>query len=234
LTESLLFEYDIPYHQLTVNVKAIERALGYVSQSIPDHFQEVLNNLIQESQNHLLLKGGFKLIKEDFRVKNTSKVIINNTEFITEKIITTQMQNIEGLALFACTLGKQFDDWCRTFDSQNDIFYRYFADVIGSEIVEAAVDWLEKEINFEVEKAGLKCTNRYSPGYCDWNVSDQHNLFSFFPENFCGIEVTESALMTPIKSVSGIIGLGTNVTRKAYTCKICTMENCYLRVREYA
>ena len=233
MTEALLFEYDIPYNQLTVNINAIERALGYISQSIPDHFQEVLNNLMLESQDQLQLRGGFKLINDEVRVKNTSKVIIKNTEFITENIITTQLQNIEGVALFACTLGKRYDDWCRSFDAQNDIFYRYFADVIGSEIVEAAVDWLEKEINFEAEKEGLKCTNRYSPGYCDWNVSDQHNLFSFFPENFCGIEVTESALMTPIKSVSGIIGLGKNVKKKAYTCKICTMENCYLRVREY-
>ncbi len=48
--------------------------------------------------------------------------------------------------------------------------------------------------------------------------------------NFNGIEITDSALITPIKLVSGIIGLGENVKKKAYTCNICTMENCYLRV----
>ncbi|MEE9574398.1 MAG: LacI family DNA-binding transcriptional regulator [Candidatus Neomarinimicrobiota bacterium] len=50
--------------------------------------------------------------------------------------------------------------------------------------------------------------------------------------NFDGIEITDSALITPIKLVSGIIGLGENVKKKAYTCNICTMENCYLRVWE--
>jgi len=228
----LLLEFDILYNQLTVNTEAIERALGYNSGLMPDHFGDVLNNLLQESQSHLNVRGGFNLIHNDVRVKNKSKLIINNTEFITENIITTQLQKIEGSALFACTLGEQYDVWCRSFDDENDIFYHYLADAIGSEIVEAAVDWLERRINIEAEKLGFKCTNRYSPGYCDWNVSDQHNLFSFFPENFCGIEITESALMTPIKSVSGIIGLGKNVKKKAYTCNICTMENCYLRVRE--
>ncbi len=120
------------------------------------------------------------MIYNNVRVKNKSKLIINDIECITENIITTQLQNIEGSALFACTLGKQCDDWCRSFDDENDIFYRYFADAIGSEIVEAAVDWLEGQINLEAEKLGLKCTNRYSPGYCEWNVSDQHKLFSFF------------------------------------------------------
>ncbi len=200
---------------------------------MPYHFEDALNNLIQQFQSHLEINGGFNLIHNNVRVKNKSKLIINNTEFITENIITTQLQHIEGSALFACTLGKQYDDWCRSFDDENDIFYRYFADAIGSEIVEAAVDWLEGQINLEVEKLELKCANRYRPGYCEWNVSDQHKLFSFFPDNFCGIEITDSALMTPIKSVSGIIGLGENVKKKAYTCNICTMENYYLRVWEY-
>ncbi|MCK7538940.1 MAG: hypothetical protein MZV63_52410 [Marinilabiliales bacterium] len=46
-------------------------------------------------------------------------------------------------------------------------------------------------------------TNRFSPGYCGWDVAEQHKLFSFFKDNFCGITLTESALMNPVKSVSG-------------------------------
>jgi len=229
----MVFEFDISYKQLTVNIEAVERALGYNSRSMPSHFKDVLNELIHESKKHLEMKGGFNLIRNNVKVENKSKLIINNVEFITENIITTQLQQIEGSALFACTLGRKYDNWCKSLSDQNDIFYHYFADAIGSEIIEAAVDWLEGQINIEAEKLSLNCTNRYSPGYCDWNVSDQHNLFSFFPESFCGIEVTESALMTPIKSVSGIIGLGKNVKKKAYTCNICSMENCYLRVREF-
>ncbi|UCH66136.1 MAG: hypothetical protein JSW63_03110 [Ignavibacterium sp.] len=229
----VVFEFDISYNQLTVNNEAIERALGYNSRAMPTHFRDVLDDLMQESKKHLEIKGGFNLIQNNVSVIGKLKLIINHTELITENIITTQLQKIEGSALFACTLGKRFDEWCRSFDNHNDIFHHYFADAIGSEIIESAVDWLEEQINIEAEKFELNCTNRYSPGYCDWNVSDQHNLFSFFPVNFCDIEVTESALMTPIKSVSGIIGLGKNVRKKAYTCNICSMENCYLRVREF-
>ncbi len=103
----------------------------------------------------------------------------------------------------------------------------------GSEIVEAAVDWLEGQINIEAEILELKCTNRYSSGYCEWNVSDQHKLFPFFPDNFCEIEITDSALMTPIKSISGIIGLSENVMKKTDTCNICSMVNFYIRLQEY-
>lgn len=228
----MLFEFDIPYNKLTVNIKSIERALGYNSGSIQDNFEDILNKLILEAQCHLEIKGGFNLVFNNVSVENKNKHIIDNIEFNTGSIITKQLKNIEGSVLFACTLGEQYDDWCRSFDDQNDIFSRYFADAIGSEIVEAAVDWLEVKINIEAEKLGLRCTNRFSPGYCEWNVSDQHKLFSFFPNNFCGIAINDSALMTPIKSISGIIGLGKNVNKKAYNCNICSMENCYLRVAE--
>jgi hypothetical protein len=79
----------------------------------------------------------------------------------------------------------------------------------------------------------MKITNRYSPGYCDWNVGEQHKLFSFFPDNYCGIRLTPSALMDPVKSVSGIIGIGENVKRNDYTCRVCDMKDCiYRRSRE--
>lgn len=73
-------------------------------------------------------------------------------------------------------------------------------------------------------------TNRFSPGYCGWHVSEQHKLFSLFPApEPCGVRLTPSALMMPIKSVSGIIGLGSHVRRMDYTCGLCDYLQCYKR-----
>jgi cobalamin-dependent methionine synthase I len=72
-------------------------------------------------------------------------------------------------------------------------------------------------------------TNRYSPGYCDWPVKDQQKLFSFFPEKFCGIRLSESSLMYPIKSLSGMIGIGSLVSYQLYPCDSCKDENCQYR-----
>ena len=48
-------------------------------------------------------------------------------------------------------------------------------------------------------------------------------------DNFCGITLTESALMVPMKSVSGIIGVGKTVQRVDYTCDLCGMKDCTYR-----
>ena len=105
----------------------------------------------------------------------------------------------------------------------------FIVDTIGSEIAEKAADSLEIELQKIVQQNDWKITNRYSPGYCDWQVSEQQKLFSLLPEHFCGISLTESSLMIPIKSVSGIIGLGPDVKREEYQCSICDMKDCFRR-----
>jgi len=69
-------------------------------------------------------------------------------------------------------------------------------------------------------------SNRFSPGYCTWDVSEQHKLFQLLPKEFCGVSLSDSALMQPIKSISGFIGIGKNITYNHYKCKFCTQKNC--------
>jgi hypothetical protein len=109
----------------------------------------------------------------------------------------------------------------------------YIYDIIGSEIVEAAVDLMQTDMGKILNDSGLKITNRYSPGYCGWNVAEQHKLFQLIPENYCGITLTDSALMDPVKSISGFIGIGKDVKNNPYTCRMCNQDDCvYRRVRE--
>jgi hypothetical protein len=54
-------------------------------------------------------------------------------------------------------------------------------------------------------------------------------LFPLFKGETCGVCLTESSLMLPIKSVSGIIGLGQTVKHLDYTCGLCDFEQCYKR-----
>ena len=109
----------------------------------------------------------------------------------------------------------------------------YIYDIVGSEIVEGATDLMQAELEKDVKASGSKITNRYSPGYCGWDVAEQHKLFQLVPDNYCGIKLTESALMNPVKSVSGIIGIGTRVKFNPYTCQMCDQKDCiYRKIKE--
>lgn len=155
-------------------------------------------------------------------------VYIGEVRFNIGKIIYPQVKNSDYLALFLCTAGKEISRRIAAIKN-NDMLLAYIYDAIGSEIVERAADILQEEMQNEAISRRMNITNRYSPGYCQWSVAEQHKLFSFFPYNFCGISLTSSSLMNPVKSVSGIIGMGSKVKRNPYNCRMCDIDDCIYR-----
>ena len=149
--------------------------------------------------------------------------------FEVKPIIFSQIKKAGGAALFICTAGAGGGCESRRSMKEGDLLRGYVYDVIGSEVVENAADRMQEELRLEVAADGLKITNRFSPGYCGWDVAEQHKLFSFFPDNYCGITLTESALMNPVKSVSGLIGIGREVRYAPYKCHLCDDKNCIYR-----
>jgi cobalamin-dependent methionine synthase I len=148
----------------------------------------------------------------------------------SSQIVVSQFRKSEKAVLFVCTIGSGMETWAQKISSEGDPTLSYLVDTVASVTVEQATDVLHDHIGKHMMALGLKITNRYSPGYCDWLVSEQHLLFSFLPAHFCGITLTESALMIPIKSVSGIVGAGTAVKRVDYMCDTCGMKDCTYRV----
>lgn len=113
--------------------------------------------------------------------------------------------------------------------AEGDMVRVFIADAIGSCLAETCADNMEATLQQNINKLGWQRTNRFSPGYCGWHVREQQRLFTFFPKEPCGVHLTDSSLMIPIKSVSGVIGLGLDVRYNPYTCGLCDFAKCYKR-----
>ena len=128
---------------------------------------------------------------------------------------------------------KEVSQWLRhRLKEQGDMVRVFIADALGSVIAEKCADQMEKALQESIDKLGWKHTNRFSPGYCGWHVSQQQLLFPLFQGHTCGVKLTDSSLMIPIKSVSGIIGLGEKVRKLEYTCGLCDFKQCYKRKKK--
>ncbi len=145
------------------------------------------------------------------------------------RIILQQLRNSEAYALFICTAGQLFEQYQQQLKTKGDMVRIFIADALGSVIAEKCADKMEENLQESIDKLGWKHTNRFSPGYCGWHVSQQQLLFPLFEGKTCGVTLTDSSLMVPIKSVSGIIGIGEKVRRLDYTCGLCDFKQCYKR-----
>ena len=145
------------------------------------------------------------------------------------RIIERQLRGSEAYAFFICTAGLAFEQFQQRLKKKNDMVRIFIADALGSVIAEKCADRMEEVLQESIDKLDWHHTNRFSPGYCGWHVSQQQRLFPLFHGETCGVKLTDSSLMLPIKSVSGIIGLGPYVRHMDYSCGLCTFQQCYKR-----
>ena len=60
--------------------------------------------------------------------------------------------------------------------AEGDLLKGYVYDLFGSLVVESGMDVVQAFIQADMNRQGYKITNRYSPGYCGWDVSQQKKL----------------------------------------------------------
>ena len=210
---------------LTLNKDEIYLNLGYGG-TLPDKYiMEMLDNVLKRAHKICHPQAGYILCEGGMSGKD--KINLNGVSMKIGQIIGNYLQPASLFGLFVATAGKEYDDYLQQLKQSGDIVSEFLADAVGSEIAEATVRYVIGKITEEAATKSLFSTNSYSPGYCGWHVSEQKQLFSIFPKEPCGIKLNDSCLMYPVKSVSGIIGIGLKIELKPYGCAICGLKTCY-------
>lgn len=222
-------EFQFDFSELELDVTRIERVIGYKEGESHQMVSDLISATLTEAGQVSEIRAEYSVYDSIRMISEEKSVEIENVVFRINRIIYSQVKFSSSVAIFLCTAGPQTGKRSRELMNSGDLLTGYVWDVIGSEIVEAAADLMQDSLERRMAEKGFKITNRFSPGYCGWDVAEQHKLFSLMPENFCRIRLTDSALMEPIKSVSGIIGIGVNVKRRPYACNLCDMKNCIYR-----
>jgi len=225
--------FKFNFSDINLDPEQIEKYMGYNSGGAPEPFPELIAEVLESAAEYCDIQGGYRIFNRIDLDRKSYFLSLENQMFHVKRIVSKQLRKAEKAALFICTAGAGIGDWSKKLMRDGDMMKGYVVDVVGSEVVELAMDKIQDHLENEMKSIAMGITDRYSPGYCDWQVSEQPKLFSFFPKNFCGIRLSESCLMYPIKSVSGVIGIGKNAERKGYICSFCNMKNCIYRNKRY-
>lgn len=224
-------EYIYGFSELKLTDSQIERIIGSTGDGSQQTITDMISGMIRQASVMCSARAEFHVFNDVVFDNGRKSVTFSKTDFDIKKIIYNQLKKSESVAVFLCTAGEEISDLSRQALKEGDPFSGYVYDVIGSEAVEAAADLMQEDLERMAVSQGLKITNRFSPGYCGWHVSEQQKLFRLVPDNFCGIKLNSSSLMEPVKSASGFIGIGEHVKNNAYGCKLCDMKDCIYRKR---
>ena len=219
---------SISKSQLRIDPEEILLLLGEQGASKDFHTLNLVEKHIEESLLTCSPQGAF-ILKKAYQAQAAGSIQIPGTSFNTGKIIEKMLKQAEYYALFLVTVGPEMETMARSLISQGHYLEGYIVDLAASALVDRATDQLQEQVKILAKERDMRITNRYSPGYCSWDVKEQQKLFELFPKDCCGISLSTSSLMHPIKSISGIIGLGSEVSYQQNTCEICSMKNCQFR-----
>jgi len=135
-------------------------------------------------------------------------------------------------ALAVCTIGTRLEERARRLIEEGDAARAMILDAIGSAAVEEVADRVNGELCDRHLAAGRQPGLRRSPGYGKWPVSEQPLIFAVLQPLETGVELNDSCVMTPGKSISFVMPLdgGEHVRGPRGRCARCGMRDCEYRV----
>ncbi len=223
---------EISLSDLNLDRKELYRSMGYGDNIPEEDVCALCERLMAEAEKVTRLSFYYRVMDCDIQAES---ITVGGVDFEAGKIISGLLRRSSQAAMFVATAGREFQKWLDAISASDDPISLFVADAIGSTAVEAMGDYMELRMQEAIPN--LKHTNRFSPGYCKWNIEEQRKLFALLGglddgvlgEPRCGVVLNDSCLMHPIKSISGVIGIGEDVLTKKYGCSICQRTDCYMR-----
>lgn len=222
-------EYRYAFGEVCPSMEVLKRYLQTPDKEGYALVEDTIRKTFQVLEDTPEIVGGYRIVECREIDNREGNILCPEGILHTGRRISSYMNGASQLALFICTAGERFTQLSHAYQQNGDFLEAFVVDSIGSATVENAMEHIQHSLAGEMEAAGHKVTNRYSPGYCDWPLAEQQVLFASIGNHSTGITLNSSCLMQPVKSVSGIIGIGMNVRKRPYGCSICSSKTCVYR-----
>ncbi len=188
------------------NIKEIKGYLGEkrgITQ-IDSKTEEIIEKMVKLGKDIAIPMGSYSIMKIIEKEKNFIK--LEKFE-LPGRRISEVLKNSLYVVLLATTIGHRLEEEVEEMENKGMHTQALILDTVGSTISDQAMDFLHTNIRSEFQRKGFSLTMRFSPGYGDLPLTIQKDLVYYSGGEELGIEVTQSHIMIPRKSVTAIIGL---------------------------
>ena len=177
---------------------------------------------------YYLIEPSYSCVIRDINLVQDSHVVIEGEIVFESKVIAPLLKQCEKAAVFLVTISEHLEEMAHRLAEDGLIVQATVLDAIGSVAAEGVADYVQGKIKEIANNQGLVISQRFSPGYCDWDISQQRTVFWAVNGNSMGIHLTDGCLMIPRKSISGVIGIGPRYgnVENYNPCRTCDKHDC--------
>lgn len=151
--------------------------------------------------------------------KGDKEVVVDGVR-LKSRVLRVNLENVNRVFVTVATCGQEMESWSRSVEGTLE---RYWADTLCEMALRGARVIIRETISQRFQTGP---TSSMHPGALeDWPLSEQLGLFKLLGDlpNAIGVQLKETLLMLPTKSISGIrFPTKVNFT----SCQLCPRENC--------
>jgi hypothetical protein len=178
---------------------------------------EAVEALASEAVDIARPKGVYRVANVDSRDDETVK--IDGVDF-KSRVLAVNLEDVYRVFPFVATCGRELKEWSQSIEG---VLEPFWADTIKEMALRTAVRAIRDHIADSFQPGR---TAEMNPGSLeDWPLSEQKGVFSLLddPGESIGVELTDSFLMVPTKSISGILF---PAEFGFENCQLCPRKDC--------
>jgi hypothetical protein len=157
----------------------------------------------------------------------TDNAVVVDGVTLTSRVLRVNLGEVHRVFPFVVTCGAELETWSKSIE---DMLEGFWADAIMEQALRAAFDAMTAHLT---QRYDLGKTAMMNPGsLTDWPIEEQAALFRILGDaaGQIGVRLTDSFLMVPIKSVSG---LRYPTQAQFENCQLCPRDMCPNRRAPY-
>lgn len=217
-----------------MEIKRINRAEAFRYMAMKNgNIDPKLAELTDECEERLLQVIKPRFIYKVFEIEHTDNgVSVKNTSLVLKgKDISIHLKDCERCVLMCATLSMGADTLIRSYEAV-DMTKTVITDSLASAAIEQVCN--EAELIIKSQVGDYNYTWRFSPGYGDLPLDIQAEFVNVLDaQKRVGVNVSDSLILIPRKSVTAVIGISENeISKGRRGCICCNMrDRCEFRKR---
>jgi len=188
--------------------KEIYKRLGFTKGvteiSLPQ--KEEIEQYILDAQSLIQLKGA--CLRMPVQEIKDAQIILADDIIFESLQLARLLDNCREIVLMGATTGSDIMKGIEEDVAGNNLTRALVFDATASEMVDASLNWIMAYFNRILRRENRKLLKqRYSAGYGDLFLETQKLIYRLLQLDRIGIQITETCMLIPEKSVTAITGI---------------------------
>ncbi len=208
--------------ELIARIKGnVIQRLGYEpGAAVHAEVQDLLDEFESKAGSLFRPRGAYRLLPV---VDAGDKEVRVEDGLIRSHMFSRLLRACQGERRIMFMIATAGDESWKDAGPDGSILAQYFFDSLGSELAERAADLVEEHWRTELDGLGLQASQRFSPGYCDWELQGQGLVFDVLDGEKVGVRLNPYFVMNPAKSISSVSVVAREVPYPA-PCVFCKKD----------